>query len=130
MTIDYLGQTFKGDLLPNGQIKSQETGMFFKNPSAWAIYCKKIVNPAKKSGCGWASVKYKGRKMDHFKAVWSSKMKALKASENSDRPDLEEGNSNSSEIEVLQEIRLVLFLSTSNCEHNNTLARFIVYNML
>ena len=43
MSIDYLGQTFKGDLLPNGQIKSQETGMFFKNPSAWAIYCKKIV---------------------------------------------------------------------------------------
>ena len=27
--------------------------------SAWAIYCKKIINPAKKSGCGWASIKYK-----------------------------------------------------------------------
>ena len=45
--------------------------MMFNNPSAWAIYCKKIVNPAKKSGCGWASVKYKGRKMDHFKTVWT-----------------------------------------------------------
>ena len=70
LTIEYLGQTFKGDLLSIGKIRSQETGALFNNPSAWAIYCKKIVNPAKKSGCGWASVKYKGRKMDHFKTVW------------------------------------------------------------
>jgi hypothetical protein len=52
MAVDYLGQTFKGDLLPSGQIKSQETNLIFNNPSAWAIYCKKIVNPSKKSGCG------------------------------------------------------------------------------
>ncbi|XP_040580727.1 MPN domain-containing protein [Lepeophtheirus salmonis] len=70
LSIDYLGQTFKGDLSPGGKIKSVETGLVFNNPSAWAIYCKKIVNPAKKSGCGWASVKYKGRKMDHYKNSW------------------------------------------------------------
>ena len=52
MSIDYLGQTFKGDLLPTGKIRSQETGLIFNNPSAWAIYSKQIVNPAKKSGCG------------------------------------------------------------------------------
>ena len=52
MSIDYLGQTFKGDLLQSGKIKSQETGLVFNNPSAWAIYCKQIVNPAKKSVCG------------------------------------------------------------------------------
>ena len=52
MAVDYLGQTFKGDLMANGKIKSQETGLVFNNPSAWAIYCKKIVNPSKKSGCG------------------------------------------------------------------------------
>ena len=52
MAVDYLGQTFKGDLLTNGKIKSHETGLIFNNPSAWAIYCKKIVNPSKKSGCG------------------------------------------------------------------------------
>jgi len=28
---DYLGQTFKGDLLPSGKIKSQETGVNFIN---------------------------------------------------------------------------------------------------
>merc|ERR1712130_481997 len=70
LSIDYLGQTFKGDLLPIGKIRSVETGLIFNNPSAWAIYCKKIINPAKKSGCGWASVKYKGRKMDYFKNIW------------------------------------------------------------
>ena len=59
-----------GDLLAIGKIRSLETGLIFNNPSAWAIYCKKIINPAKKSGCGWASVKYKGRKMDYFKNVW------------------------------------------------------------
>ena len=52
MAVDYLGQTFKGDLLTNGKIKSHETNLVFNNPSAWAIYCKKIVNPSKKSGCG------------------------------------------------------------------------------
>ena len=52
MAVDYLGQTFKGDLMTSGKIKSQETGLIFNNPSAWAIYCKKIVNPSKKSGCG------------------------------------------------------------------------------
>ncbi len=82
MAVDYLGQTFKGDLMQNGKIKSQETNLIFNNPSAWAIYCKKIVNPSKKSGCGerWASVKYKGRKMDQFKTIWT-KMKAKKEAE-------------------------------------------------
>jgi Restriction Enzyme Adenine Methylase Associated len=70
MSIDYLGQSFKGDLLSIGKIRSVETGLIFNNPSAWAIYCKKIINPAKKSGCGWASIKYRGRKMDYFKTIW------------------------------------------------------------
>lgn len=48
----------------------QETGQVFNSPSAWATHCKKLVNPAKKSGCGWASVKYKGQKLDKYKAAW------------------------------------------------------------
>merc|ERR1712013_430269 len=63
------------------KIRSIETGLIFNNPSAWAIYCKKIINPAKKSGCGWASVKYKGRKMDYYKSVWT-KRKAQRDAEN------------------------------------------------
>ncbi|GLG95109.1 Uncharacterized protein GBIM_02152 [Gryllus bimaculatus] len=49
------GQRFVGDLLPDGKIKSQETDLVFASPSAWAIHCKRIINPEKKSGCGWAS---------------------------------------------------------------------------
>ncbi|XP_037068484.1 MPN domain-containing protein-like [Pollicipes pollicipes] len=67
MSIDYLGQKFRGDLLADGQIRSQETSELFSSPSSWAIHCKKIVNPEKKSGCGWASVKYRGKKLDIFK---------------------------------------------------------------
>lgn len=64
------GKKFVGDLQPDGRIVWQETGQVFNSPSAWATHCKKLVNPAKKSGCGWASVKYKGQKLDKYKATW------------------------------------------------------------
>lgn len=64
------GKKFLGDLQPDGRIVWQETGQVFNSPSAWATHCKKLVNPAKKSGCGWASVKYKGQKLDKYKAAW------------------------------------------------------------
>ncbi|XP_070570079.1 MPN domain-containing protein-like isoform X2 [Ptychodera flava] len=73
LSMDYLGKKFYGDLLPDGKIRWQETKQIFNSPSAWAIYCKKVVNPAKKSGCGWASVKYKGKKLDQFKSTWFRK---------------------------------------------------------
>ncbi|XP_021571391.1 MPN domain-containing protein [Carlito syrichta] len=64
------GKKFLGDLQPDGRIVWQETGQVFNSPSAWATHCKRLVNPAKKSGCGWASVKYKGQKLDKYKAAW------------------------------------------------------------
>eukprot|EP00071_Canis_lupus_P029352 XP_022262909.1 MPN domain-containing protein isoform X1 [Canis lupus familiaris] len=70
LSIYYLGKKFLGDLQPDGRIVWQETGQVFNSPSAWATHCKKLVNPAKKSGCGWASVKYKGQKLDKYKAAW------------------------------------------------------------
>lgn len=70
LSIHYLGKTFVGDLLPDGKIRWQETNQIFNSPSAWATHCKKLVNPAKKSGCGWASVKYKGQKLDQYKTMW------------------------------------------------------------
>ncbi|XP_053151664.1 MPN domain-containing protein isoform X2 [Hemicordylus capensis] len=73
LSIYYLGKKFLGDLLTDGKIVWQETGQVFNSPSAWATYCKKLVNPAKKSGCGWASVKYKGQKLDQYKAIWLKK---------------------------------------------------------
>lgn len=78
MTIEYLGQKFVGDLLADGKIKSQETETIFCSPSAWAMHCKRIINPEKKSGCGWASVKYKGKKLDAYKAQWLRRCAAQK----------------------------------------------------
>lgn len=73
MSIEYLGQRFTADLLSDGRIKWLERNKMFNSPSAWAIHCKKMVNPLKKSGCGWASVRYKGRKLDSYKSVWFKK---------------------------------------------------------
>ncbi|NXG04862.1 MPND protein, partial [Sakesphorus luctuosus] len=64
------GKKFVGDLGGDGTITWQETGQVFHSPSAWATHCKRLVNPAKKSGCGWASVRYKGQKLDQYKAAW------------------------------------------------------------
>ncbi|XP_013381776.1 MPN domain-containing protein [Lingula anatina] len=75
LSIDYLGRKFSADLQPNGKIWWPEGKMSFNSPSAWAIHCKKMVNPSKKSGCGWASVKYKGRKLDAWKTTWFRRQK-------------------------------------------------------
>lgn len=82
MTIDYLGQKFTGDLLPNGKIRSHETDRIFASPSAWAVSCKKIVNPDKRSGCGWSSIRYRGKKLDSFKNIWLMKKSENQHKEN------------------------------------------------
>ncbi|KAM6107231.1 LOW QUALITY PROTEIN: MPN domain-containing protein [Pterocles gutturalis] len=69
LSIYYLGKKFVGDLGADGSITWQD-GQVFGSPSAWATHCKRLVNPAKKSGCGWASVRYKGQKLDQYKAAW------------------------------------------------------------
>lgn len=72
------GQKFVGDLLYDGKIKSQETETIFCSPSAWAMHCKRIINPEKKSGCGWASVRYKGKKLDAIKTTYMRKCQLQK----------------------------------------------------
>jgi MPN domain-containing protein len=79
--IYFQGQKFIGDLLEDGKIKSHETETIFCSPSAWAINCKKIINPEKKSGCGWASVRYNGKKLDIFKAQYHKKIQKKKEEE-------------------------------------------------
>uniref|UniRef100_A0A3P9LSV8 MPN domain-containing protein n=1 Tax=Oryzias latipes TaxID=8090 RepID=A0A3P9LSV8_ORYLA len=71
--IHYLGKNFVGDLLNDGKIRWVETGQIFNSPSAWATHCKRLVNPAKKSGCGWASVRYRGQKLVQYKTTWLHK---------------------------------------------------------
>uniref|UniRef100_A0A669CYM6 MPN domain-containing protein n=1 Tax=Oreochromis niloticus TaxID=8128 RepID=A0A669CYM6_ORENI len=73
LAIHYLGKNFVGDLLTDGKIRWVETGQIFNSPSAWATHCKRLVNPAKKSGCGWASVRYRGQKLVQYKTTWLHK---------------------------------------------------------
>ncbi|KAL0849265.1 hypothetical protein ABMA28_013594 [Loxostege sticticalis] len=84
MTIEYLGQKFVGDLQSDGKIKSHETETIFCSPSAWAIHCKRIINPDKRSGCGWASVKYRGKKLDTIKATYLRKKQLQRENMHSD----------------------------------------------
>lgn len=73
LTLKYLGRKFIADLLPNGKIMTPATKEMFGTPSAWAAHCKRQVNPHKKSGCGWNSVMYKGKKLDMWKTSWFRK---------------------------------------------------------
>lgn len=82
----FQGQTFLADLQPDGRIRWPEANKVFNSPSAWAIYCKRLVNPSKKSGCGWASVKYKGKKLDQFKTTWFRKQSPSVTSSQSETP--------------------------------------------
>ncbi|XP_069107472.1 MPN domain-containing protein-like [Argopecten irradians] len=73
LTLKYLGRKFIADLLPNGKIQTPATKEVFATPSAWAQHCKRQINPEKKSGCGWASIMYRGRKLDSWKTSWFRK---------------------------------------------------------
>ncbi|XP_021366101.1 MPN domain-containing protein-like [Mizuhopecten yessoensis] len=73
LTLKYLGRKFIADLLSNGKIQTPATKEVFATPSAWAQHCKRQINPEKKSGCGWASVMYRGRKLDSWKTSWFRK---------------------------------------------------------
>ncbi|KAJ6646474.1 MPN domain-containing protein [Pseudolycoriella hygida] len=133
MTIEYLGQKFVGDLLADGKIKSQETETIFCSPSAWAMHCKRIINPEKKSGCGWASVKYKGKKLDAYKAQWLRKCQLHKESTPSDEEnDVEPEKKEMSPLSVVK--RLVLphnTVSNRNVIHDaNTLVESVSFASL
>ncbi|NXH10608.1 MPND protein, partial [Bucco capensis] len=108
LSIYYLGKKFVGDLEADGTITWQETGQVFNSPSAWATHCKRLVNPAKKSGCGWASVRYKGQKLDQYKAAWLRKHQpnAPPAEESLASEGDEEEMAEEEEEEVVKEGRL------------------------
>ena len=76
------GQKFNGDLLSDGKIFSAEVQEVFTSPSAWALRCKKIVNPDQKYGCGWSAVKYCGRPLDVYKNQWMKKRRLEQVSDN------------------------------------------------
>ncbi|CAH1732966.1 MPN domain-containing protein isoform X1 [Aphis gossypii] len=73
LSLEYMGQRFMGDLLPDGKIRSVETLNEFASPSAWAYNCKSVINKIKKAGCGWSSIRYKGKKLDAYKHAYFRK---------------------------------------------------------
>ncbi|XP_054752512.2 MPN domain-containing protein-like [Lytechinus pictus] len=75
LSIEYLGSKFTADLMTDGRIFWSKEKQIFNSPSAWAIHIKSILNPGKRSGCGWASVKYNGKKLDVVKSQWFRNMK-------------------------------------------------------
>lgn len=89
-----------GDLLADGKIKSQETETIFCSPNAWAMHCKQIINPEKKSGCGWASVRYKNKKLDAIKTTYLRRMQQQKDSNGSDEGDAEMDSKVEAELEI------------------------------
>ncbi|KAF6033969.1 MPND [Bugula neritina] len=70
LSVKYLGITVTADLLPNGKIRSTDSGEIFSTPSSWAVSCKKNINPTKSSGCGWSAIRYKGKPLDTYKSKW------------------------------------------------------------
>ncbi|KAH8323247.1 hypothetical protein KR067_003722 [Drosophila pandora] len=119
MTIEYLGQKFVGDLLSDGKIKSHETETVFLTPSAWAMHCKRIINPEKKSGCGWASVKYKGKKLDAYKNTYLRKCALQKDTSPLDDSELDaERKSDSPEIVIKRTVFAHNTVSNRNIVHD------------
>lgn len=55
------------------------------------MHCKRIINPEKKSGCGWASVRYKNKKLDAIKTTYLRKRQIQKDSNLSDEGECIDG---------------------------------------
>nr|SVE73415.1 EOG090X020Z [Daphnia atkinsoni] len=104
MSLEYMGQKFNGDLLADGKIFSAEVQEVFSSPSAWALRCKKIVNPEQKYGCGWSSVRYCGRPLDVYKNQWMRKRRLEQVSDNSTPDDYHMSNTDTALQEGVPEM--------------------------
>lgn len=52
-----------------GEGRAQVNGqsLTFESPSAFSIYLKRLINPARKADDGWKTVKYGGKFLEHYK---------------------------------------------------------------
>ncbi|XP_050439490.1 MPN domain-containing protein [Adelges cooleyi] len=109
LSLEYMGQRFTGDLLPDGRIRSVETQNEFASPSAWAYSCKSVINKIKKAGCGWSFIRYKGKKLDAYKHAYYRKQESINI--DSVKDVFIEGNNIETEL-----------LFDDNVVHSNTLS--------
>uniref|UniRef100_A0A383WMB0 MPN domain-containing protein n=1 Tax=Tetradesmus obliquus TaxID=3088 RepID=A0A383WMB0_TETOB len=65
LTVEYKGTLTHASLTHDGRIRWKE--LFFDSPSAFSIYLKRLVNPARKADDGWKTVKYLGKFLEQYK---------------------------------------------------------------
>ncbi|KAK9843826.1 hypothetical protein WJX81_007876 [Elliptochloris bilobata] len=69
LSVEYKGATNLATLTPDGRIECVVNGqsLTFESPSAFSIYLKRLINPARKADDGWKTVKYGGKFLEHYK---------------------------------------------------------------
>ena len=55
--------------------------MTFESPSAFSIFLKRLVNPARKADDGWKTVKYNGRFLEQFKLELARRRLGMRSDE-------------------------------------------------
>ena len=63
LTVEYKSNVTYGSLAECGRIKCTIAGseLTFESPSAFSIYLKRLINPARKADDGWKTVKFEGK---------------------------------------------------------------------
>lgn len=63
LTVEYKSNITYGSLAECGRIKCRIAGteLTFESPSAFSIYLKRLINPARKADDGWKTVKFEGK---------------------------------------------------------------------
>lgn len=63
LTVEYKSNITYGSLAECGRIKCTISGteLTFESPSAFSIYLKRLINPARKADDGWKTVKFEGK---------------------------------------------------------------------
>ncbi|KAL3138447.1 hypothetical protein ABBQ32_006237 [Trebouxia sp. C0010 RCD-2024] len=69
LTVEYKSNITYGSLAECGRIKCTIAGteLTFESPSAFSIYLKRLINPARKADDGWKTVKFEGKFLEHYK---------------------------------------------------------------
>ncbi|CAL8469922.1 g9464 [Coccomyxa elongata] len=69
LSVEYKSSMTYANLEPDGRISCFVQGqhLTFESPSAFSIYLKRLVNPARKADDGWKTVKCNGRFLEQYK---------------------------------------------------------------
>lgn len=117
MSFEYMDQRFEGELLTDGVIKANESENTYATPTAWALACKRLISD-KKSGSGWASVKYKGKKLDVYKSIYFKQCAQREQEQQRDSSPTEDDDEPKTTLEVCKKIFPYNAVANRNIEHD------------